>query len=56
MEKLEMQLGEIDMGLMSEHSSLITNNNNNSVAFVQEQTILTERQPLIGEVSADFCG
>jgi hypothetical protein len=30
--------------------------NNNSVALVREQTILTERPPLVGEVSVNFCG
>jgi hypothetical protein len=28
----------------------------NSVAFVRERTIPTERPPLIGEVSVNFCG
>jgi hypothetical protein len=28
----------------------------NSVALVREQTILTERPPPVGEVSANFCG
>ena len=28
----------------------------NSVALVRERTILTERPPLVGEVSANFCG
>jgi hypothetical protein len=28
----------------------------NSVAFVREQTMPTERPPLDGEVSANFCG
>jgi hypothetical protein len=32
------------------------NNNNNSVALVLERTIPTERPPLVGEVSANFCG
>jgi hypothetical protein len=32
------------------------NNNNNSVALVRERTIPTERPPLVGEVSANFCG
>jgi hypothetical protein len=32
------------------------NNNNNSVALVRERTALTERTPLVGEVSANFCG
>jgi len=27
----------------------------NSVALVRERTILTERPPLVGEVSASFC-
>jgi hypothetical protein len=31
------------------------NNNNNSVALVLERTIPTERQPLVGEVSANLC-
>jgi hypothetical protein len=30
--------------------------NNNSVAFVRERTIPTERPPLVGEVSANFYG
>jgi hypothetical protein len=29
-------------------------NNNNSVALVRERTILTDRPPLVGEVSANF--
>jgi hypothetical protein len=28
----------------------------NSVALVRERTIPTERQPLVDEVSANFCG
>jgi hypothetical protein len=28
----------------------------NSVAWVRKQTIPTERPPLVGEVSANFCG
>jgi hypothetical protein len=31
------------------------NNNNNSVVLVCERTIPTERRPLVGEVSANFC-
>jgi hypothetical protein len=31
-------------------------NNNSSVALVRERTIPTERQPLVDEVSANFCG
>jgi hypothetical protein len=31
-------------------------NNSNSVALVRERTLLTERPPLVGEVSANFCG
>jgi hypothetical protein len=30
--------------------------NYNTAALVREQTILTERPPLVGEVSANFCG
>jgi hypothetical protein len=28
----------------------------NSVAWVRERTVPTERQPLVDEVSANFCG
>jgi hypothetical protein len=28
----------------------------NSVALARKQTIVTERPPLVGEVSANFCG
>jgi hypothetical protein len=28
----------------------------NSVAWVRERTIRTERPPIVGEVSANFCG
>jgi hypothetical protein len=28
----------------------------NSVAFVRKRTILTERPPIVGEVSANLCG
>jgi hypothetical protein len=38
------------------YSILIINNNNNSVALVRDRTIPTERPPLVGEVSANFCG
>jgi hypothetical protein len=31
-------------------------NETNSVALVCERTILTKRPPLVGEVSANFCG
>jgi hypothetical protein len=31
------------------------NNNNNPVAIVREQTITTERPPLLGEFTANFC-
>jgi hypothetical protein len=31
-------------------------NNNNSVALVRERTIPTERSPLVGEITATFCG
>jgi hypothetical protein len=31
------------------------NNNNNSVVSVRERTKPAERQPLVGEVSANFC-
>jgi hypothetical protein len=33
-----------------------TNELTNSVALVRERTIPTERPPLVGEVSANFCG
>jgi hypothetical protein len=34
----------------------VWNINNNSVALVQERTTLIERPPLVGEISANFCG
>jgi hypothetical protein len=34
----------------------LSNNNLNSVARVRERTIPIERPPLVGEVSANFCG
>jgi hypothetical protein len=41
-------------------SPLALNNNNNdndnSVVLVRERTIPTERPPLVGDVSANFCG
>jgi hypothetical protein len=33
-----------------------TTNKTNSVALVRERILPTERSPLVGEVSADFCG
>jgi hypothetical protein len=38
------------------YKAMITNKQTNSVAWVRERTIPTERPPLIGEVSADICG
>jgi hypothetical protein len=35
--------------------SVILEDKKNSVACVREQTIPTERPPLVGEVSSDFC-
>jgi hypothetical protein len=35
---------------------LAHHNNNNSVALVRERTIPTKRPPLVGELSANFCG
>jgi hypothetical protein len=32
------------------------NNDNNPVVLVRERTIPTERLPLVGEVSVNFCG
>jgi hypothetical protein len=32
------------------------NNNNNSVALVRQRAIPTERPPLVGQVSDNFCG
>jgi hypothetical protein len=32
------------------------NNNNNSMALVCEGNLPTERPPLVGEFSANFCG
>jgi hypothetical protein len=42
---------------MHVYSQNQTNKNKaNSVALVRERTIPTERPPLVGEVSANFCG
>jgi hypothetical protein len=30
--------------------------NNNTVALARERTVPTKRPPLVGEVSANFCG
>jgi hypothetical protein len=38
------------------HIFIIKNNKTNSVAWVRERTIPTERLPLVGGVSANFCG
>jgi hypothetical protein len=38
------------------HVQHIHKTNTNSVALVRERTIPTERQHLVGEVSANFCG
>jgi hypothetical protein len=35
---------------------LLQKKRTSSMARVRERTILTERQPLVGEVSANFCG
>jgi hypothetical protein len=37
-------------------SALNKNKQTNSVALICERTIPTERPPLVGEVSAIFCG
>jgi hypothetical protein len=34
----------------------LTRTEKNSVALVRERTVPTERPPLVGEVSANFCG
>jgi hypothetical protein len=41
------------------HSTIAERNMNkqtNSMVWVRERTILTERPPLVGEVIANFCG
>jgi hypothetical protein len=42
--------------LLGRKSKLSTSNNKKFVALVHERTIPTKSQPLIGEVSANFCG
>jgi hypothetical protein len=44
------------MGKNVKNKILPEPNEKNSVAWVRERTIPTERQPLVGEVSANFCG
>jgi hypothetical protein len=38
------------------HQAKLVIKTNNSVALVRERTIATKRMPLVGEVSANFCG
>jgi hypothetical protein len=40
----------------ADHSPATINKKRNSVALVRERTIPTERAPLVGEVTANFCG
>jgi hypothetical protein len=35
---------------------MLSKQQTNSVAFVRKQTMPTDRPPLVGEVSANFCG
>jgi hypothetical protein len=42
--------------IMYDYDFIISTNSNNSVALVCELTIPAERPPLVGEVSAIFCG
>jgi hypothetical protein len=44
------------MGKNMANAERPTNQPTNSVALVRERTIPTERPPLVGEVSANFCG
>jgi hypothetical protein len=44
------------MGNCSQAVELQLNNNNSSVALVRERTIPIYRLPLVGKVSANFCG
>jgi hypothetical protein len=41
-------------GYINTHNN--NNNNTNSFALAHELTIPTERPPIVGEVSANFCG
>jgi hypothetical protein len=41
---------------MTRHMCILCTLNSNSVDLVSERTILTERPPLVSEVSANFCG
>jgi hypothetical protein len=44
------------VGRSGYYSNNNNNNNNSSVALVRKRTIPTERPPLVGEVSTNFCG
>jgi hypothetical protein len=47
----------LDKGLKIHNNKNKNNNSNeNSVVWVRERTIQTERPPLVGEVIANFCG
>jgi hypothetical protein len=43
-------------GKVGTSSHVLLRNLANSVAWVRERTIPTERPPLVGEVNANFCG
>jgi hypothetical protein len=47
--------GQTDLIVIRQPTITITNNNN-AVAPVREPTIPTELPPLVGNVSANFCG
>jgi hypothetical protein len=52
---LESSVFKVSLASMNHHAKEKTIKLN-SVALVRERTIPTERPPLVGEVSANFCG
>jgi hypothetical protein len=52
----EQATNRLKSEIPSRNSETSSSNTLNSVAWVRQQTILTERPPLVDEVSAIFCG
>jgi hypothetical protein len=51
-----LQIKVVSLGSTSTTRMTTNNKQTNSVVLVRELTLPTERPPLVGEVSAKFCG